>query len=175
MNTKTFLMIVLLLVISIALPTCKRKETSGSAKSRTGRALHLVASNGKRTADVEQMLANGADVNSKDKSGMTPLHIACFFGHIGTVQVLIRYGADVNAVDDKGETPLHLAAEGGWPEVIQLLLDEGADTKAKTNEGHTPLDVVEQRQSLGIVRAIPHFSERYEDCKKLLKEGVDGN
>ncbi|GAF80317.1 unnamed protein product, partial [marine sediment metagenome] len=112
-----------------------------------GKALHKAASDGRRTADVEKLLANGVDVNSRDRAGMTPLHLVAFLGHIKTAKLLIVHGADVNAIDDKGETPLHLAADGGQLEIIKLLLDAGADVNIKTNERKTPLDYVNKNIS----------------------------
>jgi len=52
---------------------------------------------------VELLIAKGADVNSKDKSGYTPLHGAATDV---TVELLIAEGADVNAKGDDGSTPL---------------------------------------------------------------------
>lgn len=129
MNSKTpWLIVPLLLVVAVALTGCKRKEAAHTRKS--GRSpLHDAASNGRRTADVEKLLANGQDVDSPDKSGMTALHTAGFLGHIETVKVLIAHGANVNAMDDRGQTPLHLAAHS-YPEKKTLgarkeILNEG--------------------------------------------------
>ena len=62
---------------------------------------------------VELLLANGADVNVKDKDGVTPL-----FDAVATVQkeiakLLIINGADVNVADPFSMTPLHFAAVFG--------------------------------------------------------------
>ena len=46
---------------------------------------------------VKQHLANGADVNAKDKYGRTPLHYAAGHGHKEITEILITKRADVNA------------------------------------------------------------------------------
>jgi len=169
MHLKKFCLISLCVFIAVAVPACKRKDASRPKKSGWT-ALHKAASDGRRTTDVEKLLANGAEVNSMDKEGRTPLHHVAFLGHIETAKVLIDHGANVNAMDDEGETPLHLAAEGGWPEIIKLLLDADADVNAKSKEGNTPLDCVNQRLELQMVQVIPHFLERYEACAKVLQD-----
>ena len=46
---------------------------------------------------VELLIANGANVNAKDKDGGTPLLHATLSGHREIVELLISKGADVNA------------------------------------------------------------------------------
>lgn len=56
------------------------------------------------------MLAEGADVNSKDARGITPLGVAVGFNKLPIVEALLEAGADVEAADPKGNTALHYAA-----------------------------------------------------------------
>jgi cytohesin len=87
---------------------------------------------------VKQHLDAGADVNTKDRGGSTPLHLAASWGHKEVAELLIAKGADVNAKRGNFTTPLHFAAGGGHKEVAELLIAEGADVNAKGEEG-TPL------------------------------------
>ena len=89
---------------------------------------------------VKQHLADGADVNAKDKYGLTPLHHAAWQGRNEIVELLIANGADVNAKDVDGGTPLHYAAWQGRNEIVELLIAKGADVNAKDDVGKTPLD-----------------------------------
>ena len=58
-------------------------------------------------ADVLQLLlANGADVNAKDKFGHTPLYKAAWLGPVYKVKLLLQNKADPNAIDSFGKTPL---------------------------------------------------------------------
>ena len=43
----------------------------------------------------ELLIAKGADVNTKNKYGVTPLHFAARYGRKETVELLIAKGADV--------------------------------------------------------------------------------
>ena len=80
---------------------------------KAGESIHKAARVGHIEA-VKQHLANGEDVNAKNKYGNTPLHIAAKEGKMETIELLIAEGADVNLKTKKvGWTPLHSAASDG--------------------------------------------------------------
>ena len=91
---------------------------------------------------VKQHLDSGANVNSRDADGWTPLH---WSDNIKVVELLILYGADVNAKDRVGVTPLHGAATSGRLEIAELLIAKNVNVNAKAlspDKGYkTPLDV----------------------------------
>ncbi|KAJ5328085.1 hypothetical protein N7452_008475 [Penicillium brevicompactum] len=62
------------------------------------------------------------DINSKDKDGVTALHLASAVSDINTL-TLIQNGADLYLRDRLGRTPLHFAAIGGQSNVVGLLLE----------------------------------------------------
>ena len=57
------------------------------------------------TGEVLRYIAEGGDLNKKDSSGSTPLHLACLFGRSDAAIALIRAGADPDAKNIEGETP----------------------------------------------------------------------
>jgi PBP1b-binding outer membrane lipoprotein LpoB len=77
---------------------------------------------------VKHNIAIGADVNSKDESGSTPLHSAAISGHKEIAELLIAKGADVNARNNDGETPLDWAIEENHTETADLLRKHGGKT-----------------------------------------------
>ena len=95
-------------------------------------------------SDMQAMIDAGADVNTKDSFGGTPLHLAAKEGQAEVIPVLVKAGADVNAKTDEGGTPFHLAAQEGHAEVIPVLVKAGADVNAKTSNGNTPLHFAAQ-------------------------------
>ena len=78
---------------------------------------------------VKQHLADGADVNAKDKYGLTPLHHAAWQGRNEIVELLIANGADVNAKDVDGVTPLDRAIQLDQTETADLLRKHGGKTR----------------------------------------------
>ncbi|KAF2194730.1 hypothetical protein K469DRAFT_527935, partial [Zopfia rhizophila CBS 207.26] len=64
------------------------------------------------------------DVESKDKSGRTPLSLAAGYWYEPVVKVLLKTGkADVESKDKSGRMLLSLAAEKGHDAVVKVLLD----------------------------------------------------
>ena len=93
---------------------------------------------------VKSLLRLGADPNTQDSGGHTPLYrVANECGSDAgpeIVRALVYAGGDVNA--DGGvtrTTPLHMAARRGFMGIAQALLDCGAAPGAKDIKGDTPL------------------------------------
>jgi cytohesin len=72
---------------------------------------------------IELLIAKGADVDARDATGETPLHIAAMSKDIEIAELLISKGADVNAKDNTGETPLQKAR---YKNAVELLVENGA-------------------------------------------------
>jgi hypothetical protein len=118
-----------------------------------GTPLHYAAMEGHKEI-VELLLANGADVNTKD-DGVTPLHFAASGDHKEIAELLIANGADVNAKGGDEATPLHWAAYNGRKEIVELLIAEGADVNAKDEVGETPLDrtaILDKKETADLLR-----------------------
>ncbi|MGX4653719.1 ankyrin repeat domain-containing protein [Micromonospora sp. SCSIO 07396] len=91
--------------------------------------------------ELAELLRSGADVDTRDPSGLTPLMIAAGQGDADSVRLLLDSGADVLTAEPRaGLTALHKACQGGDLAVVRALVDAGAfvDSVAPTT-GHTPL------------------------------------
>jgi len=86
------------------------------------------------------VLDKGANIESKNKHGWTPLLQAAINGYEATVKLLLDRGADIECKGaEDGRTPLSQATEKGHVAVVDLLLDEGANIESRDNFGWTPL------------------------------------
>jgi ankyrin repeat protein len=87
---------------------------------------------------VEQFLADGGEVESRNASGQTLLMAAAIYSWPKIVRLLLEKSADPNARDEQGRTPLHHAATSSV-DSAKLLLAAGADVKARDRDGKSVL------------------------------------
>lgn len=111
--------IIALLVLACA-PAAVAQETSAAAD------LHKAARAGD-VALLQSRLKQGADPNTRDKEGRTPLMDAVVAEQVAAMRLLIANGADVNAGAHDGQTPLIAAAAEGRLDAARLLVQSGAD------------------------------------------------
>jgi len=55
---------------------------------------------------VKLLLEKGAELESKDKYGRTPLSYAAWNGHEAVVKLLLEKGAELGSTDEHCQTPL---------------------------------------------------------------------
>ena len=78
---------------------------------------------------IQRFVRAGADVNTCDDSGHTPLHLACIYKRPDVVNFLLKSGANVKQVDKGGETALDFVSRiyrysvDYPPEIIMALLE----------------------------------------------------
>ena len=102
--------------------------------------LHIAAARGNR-AMVDILLDKGADINTQDENGYTPLHRSVICANEETAQRLVERGAGVNKQDkSSGYTPLHLAVARCNKNLVSILLEAGADVEIKSQLGVSPLN-----------------------------------
>jgi len=140
-----------------------RKGTTTSPLRRTPRTEMVVLPSARQSQTIFVLAKHGADLDARDKGGITPLHRAVRARSPSAVRTLLKLGATVDARSEKGSTPLHLATQstgaGGTAnslaeqlEIIQLLLAHGANPKAKDSRGKTPIDWAKQEEILRVLR-----------------------
>ncbi|WP_108397502.1 ankyrin repeat domain-containing protein [Devosia submarina] len=92
-------------------------------------------------AEVEALLAAGADPHWIDPSGKTAVHRAAFADNLKLLEIMIAHGADPNVLDLTRSTPIDDAMlSRSYPlEKLEMLLAAGADPNATGPNGDTPL------------------------------------
>lgn len=112
---------------------------------------------------ISALLAAGANLNSKDKHGNTPLfYSASQDPHL--LEWLVQQGADVHARNTSGETPLHHTKT---QKNMEILLKAGADPNARDLRGITPLLAIKSNDH-------SHASFAWVDILRLfIQHGAD--
>lgn len=99
-------------------------EGFGSLDAMAEEPIQELAYNAATYEEFEALLADGADVNTQDLYGDTPLHNLLYNEgvDIDTVGLLLENGADVSLENEDGMTPAELAADSGQPRgIIDLI------------------------------------------------------
>ena len=124
------------------------------------------------------LLNTVSDVNSKNFSGMTPLHCAARLCNVGMVDLLLQMGADANAITDETRTPggysaLTLFAENShkgrhWEDVqkiAELFVDRmnmGTFAAQIVPSGRTVWHLVTNRGNHQLLRwLLDYFESKY--------------
>eukprot|EP00916_Digyalum_oweni_P020885 GHVL01034780.1.p1 GENE.GHVL01034780.1~~GHVL01034780.1.p1 ORF type:complete len:543 (+),score=105.15 GHVL01034780.1:1654-3282(+) len=105
-------------------------------------AIHFAAMRGGISV-LEVLVRHGAEINSKDNKGRTPLHYAVCRSNGDVVSWMIKNGADPVAADCDNRIPLHGAVMTTEinEDVIQPLLDIGCDAYIYDNFHLRPIDL----------------------------------
>ena len=82
----------------------------------------------------EWLAQEGANVNQRDFTGRTPLHLAVMCSTPEVVKMLVEAGARLVARLADGRTALHLAVQRGDVEIVKILLDQSAKNEAEWEE-----------------------------------------
>lgn len=104
---------------------------------RGGTLLHCAIQTSNLTI-VEALVMAGADVNSRDFHGNTPLHDAVWLANEGQGQIatlLLEKGAQLRATDCDGNTPLHTAVLCKSLQFIRLLLSHHPSSEVQFGLG----------------------------------------
>lgn len=124
--------------------------------------LHVVARSmeGRRRPEaISLLVAAGADPETRDADGRTPLLLAANSPFPDAVRALLSADVDPNARDRNGWTPLLLAAARTTAskedaEVITALLAAGADPNVSDRRGKTPLDHAREDRHVDAIAAL---------------------
>jgi uncharacterized protein len=86
-----------------------------------------------------RLIADGASLQARDRTGAMPLALAARGGHAALVERFIADGAAVNARDLAGGTALYAAVESERPSTVTMLLNRGADPNLAGRSNVSPL------------------------------------
>lgn len=113
------------------------------------------------------LLEMGADINSPDIVGWTPLLWAAKAGNVGVAELLLERGVLTDHVDIDGNAALHVAAHFNQVETTRILMDYGASLLVLNKRGMTYLDVAMEAQNNEVVMVVVKH-QRYCNTKHLV-------
>jgi ankyrin repeat protein len=115
--------------------------------------------------EVRQLLSVGADINTTDDDGETPLHWACYNSHVAVVNELLSRGPNIEAKNNSGNTPLHYACVEDHLPVVKALLAVGANTLAANNNGRLPVHIAMSRRKPEVSKYL--LQQLYATARRL--------
>jgi ankyrin repeat protein len=106
------------------------------------------------------LIEAGADINTRDMSGATPLIQAAGLGYQEMVSLLLERGADANARDDDQETALFKAVRHGYIEICESLLVAGAEGQLQNDMTEHLWDVALPRKREKVLSVLARHGYR---------------
>jgi|GEM_PF-2329022 len=141
-----------------------------NAQSRTDHSTALdVASMVGKLEVCKFLMEKGANIDSRDGLGETPLMHAAHCGKHEICVLLVENGADVNATNNGGCTALMYAAKANDIAGCKVLLEKGACAWTKNVGGSTALDFAKHSNSMDAY----YFLEEWE-LGKIMGKAAKG-
>ena len=134
--------------------------------------LHDAARDGDVEA-VKTLIAEGEDINKRDRFLGWPLHQAALNDFVEIAGLLIEAGADVNVEHRIFGTPLHAAAQRGSTDTAQLLLNAGATPDKQRSDGFTALHLAAAAGNADLVDALVSAGADI-NARRVRKENYTG-
>ena len=122
---------------------------------------------------VESLLRHGAEFDTKNVRGETPLCSATKYGSVINVNLLISYGADISVKDLDGNNLLHCAVLEERFSIIRSLIEVGINFDAKNMKDFIPLESALMK-NLRTAKAFMYFKQIpmvSENSSKSLHQG----
>ncbi|CAC5356321.1 unnamed protein product [Mytilus coruscus] len=169
MERKEYRLFFLENVLKTENPTFCRSKKDGSTP------LHVTSLLGYNDLSFFFVESDKSQVNSRDNTGKTPLHLACSKGNAAVAKILIKFNAEVNQMDTnkitpfmlacssdtcinkpngKGYTPFYLAISSGQHEIAKTIIKYGADPNYQNDDGLTPLHIACETNKFEIVKTL---------------------
>ena len=103
---------------------------------------HIDFSKSNPVTTAEMLLSAGADANAMDKTGASPLYLACESGKTELVKLLLKRGANPTmeaTVSGRLKNPMHAACRHQDCDSVKLLLEHNANVLLHDEDGKTAL------------------------------------
>ncbi len=123
---------------------------------------------------ANDLLRSGANSNTVDANGATPLIWTAIENKPKVAELLIKFGANVNAKTINGDTALHWAAVMGNERIVSILLAAKADTNVTESRiGATPLMAAAAKGRDGVAKLLVAHAATINTLDKNGKSALD--
>lgn len=101
---------------------------------------------------LNQYIARGVPVDSRDADGRTALLLATHANAVDAARILIEKGADVNTKDNMNDSPYLYAGAHGRLQILKMTIAAGADLGSTNRYGGTALIPAAHHGHVEVVR-----------------------
>lgn len=162
------------------------------------KGLHAAAHSGDLD-QLQKLIAQGANLESRDRAGRTALHVAAFVSRYEILRALAEAGADMDALEHRAYDIVTIAAVANDLKMVDLALDLGASAANITSpydgtaliaaahlghyqvvqrliEGGAPLDHVNNLNWTALIEAVvlgDGGRDHIETVRALVAAGAD--
>ncbi|XP_054722505.1 ankyrin repeat and protein kinase domain-containing protein 1-like [Uloborus diversus] len=119
-------------LLALGFDTCARDKEGGTA-------LHLAIRSRKEAAAL--LLVDADSCNIRDRSNLTPLHVAAMIGCARVLRALVAAGGNMRLQNVGSRTPLHHAVSWGCRAAAEFLADVDGTNDVRDAVGMTPLRI----------------------------------
>jgi len=103
---------------------------------------------------IKLLIYYGADINSMDMYGNTPLLIAIYKKNDNIINFLIDNGADINIKNKNGDTPLLIATKKNYIECCKKLINNNVNVNYKDSNGNSSLMIAIKNEKIELVKML---------------------
>ena len=125
---------------------------------------------------VNILLRYGADIETKDKTGLTPFLSSVKYEKYALAEILAKEGANLNAVDSKDNTAFHYLAMNisetnyikiSQETILQLLFTKNVDLQIENDKGKTVLQIAQEGQNSKLLQILKKAmnKKKKKNCK----------
>ncbi|MFA5306704.1 MAG: ankyrin repeat domain-containing protein [Candidatus Babeliales bacterium] len=163
-------------LLFVSLSCCFIDQLNGmnSPAGDLGQKLLCAILHGNQINQVCDLINHGANLETTDFLGETPLLKAARFGNQEYIQTLLEARANVNVQGDSnapaftGYTALMLVTDAGNNEICEKLIDNGADLTLRNVDGCTALMLAAQCKNSNILPLFINAHNKLILCREML-------
>ena len=133
-----------------------RREGRATDKAKVRQTSQLYeAARRNNVEKIEELLAEGYDVDSPGREGRTALWIASYEGYVKTAEKLLDAGADPSVQDtDQQRTALMYAADKRYNNLLKKMLEKKPNVNAQDRRGMTAAHMAANKRDVEAVRML---------------------